>query len=169
VLFLDEPTTGLDPRGRNEVWEQIRALVDAGATVLLTTQYLEEADQLANQIAVIDAGRVIASGSPDELKLQLGGDRIDVVLRHGDDLTVAGAIIARAAGAEATVDRDTRRISAPVHDRVIALTKVARGLDAAGIAAEDIVLRRPTLDEVFLHLTRHHAENSVQKSEESAA
>jgi ABC-2 type transport system ATP-binding protein len=151
------------------VWDQIRALVDAGATVLLTTQYLEEADQLAKQIAVIDAGRVIARGSPDELKLQLGGDRIDVVLRSGDDLSDAAAIIARAAGAEATVARDMRQISAPVHDRVLALTEVARGLDDAGIAAEDIALRRPTLDEVFLHLTSHQARNSEQESQESAA
>ncbi len=157
VLFLDEPTAGLDPRGRNEVWEQIRVLVAAGTTVLLTTQYLEEADQLADRIAVLDTGRVIAHDAPDALKSQLGGDRIEVVLRRADDLSIAAAIIARAADAAATVNADTRQISAPVRDRVPALTAVARALDDAGIAAADIALRRPTLDEVFLHLTGHHA------------
>jgi ABC-2 type transport system ATP-binding protein len=115
VLFLDEPTTGLDPHNRNEVWHTVRALVDAGTTVLLTTQYLEEADQLAAGISVLSAGRVIAEGSPDELKSLLGGDRIDLVVRHEDDL--------------------------------------AHALREAGVEAEDIALRRPTLDEVFLRLT----------------
>jgi ABC-2 type transport system ATP-binding protein len=164
VLFLDEPTTGLDPRGRNEVWEQIRALVGSGATVLLTTQYLEEADQLANHIAVIDAGRVIAQGAPDELKSRLGGDRIDVVVRGDDDLPIAAAIVANAAGADAEVNQDSRRISAPIRDRVTTLTEVVVALEHAGIAAEDIALRRPTLDEVFLHLTGHHADQHEQEA-----
>jgi ABC-2 type transport system ATP-binding protein len=155
VLFLDEPTTGLDPRGRNEVWEAVRALVAAGTTVLLTTQYLDEADQLADRISVIDRGRVIAGGSPDQLKSRLGGDRIDVVASRADQLAAAAATVARAAQAETEADPDTRRVGAPVRDRVAALTEAARALRAAGIAVEDIALRRPTLDEVFLHLTGH--------------
>ena len=169
VLFLDEPTTGLDPRGRREVWEAVRALVAAGTTVLLTTQYLDEADQLANQISVIDTGRVIADGTPDQLKSKIGGDRIDVVLRSVDELPTAAAIIGRVAGADAEVNGDTRRVSAPVGDRVTALTEVVRALDDAGIVAEDIALRRPTLDEVFLHLTGHHAAATAEAKQGVAA
>jgi ABC-2 type transport system ATP-binding protein len=161
VLLLDEPTTGLDPRGRNEVWEAIRSLVAAGTTVLLTTQYLDEADQLAETIALIDHGRVVARGTPDELKSTLGGDRIDVVVHSVDDLPAAAALVAAVAGAEAETDPDTRRASAPVRDRVAALTEVVRALGDAGIAAEDIALRRPTLDEVFLHLTGGRSEMEV--------
>jgi ABC-2 type transport system ATP-binding protein len=161
VLFLDEPTTGLDPRGRNEVWEAVRALVAGGTTVLLTTQYLDEADQLADQISVIDRGRVIADGSPEELKSRIGGDQIDVVVRSADDLPAAAGVVGRAAGADADVDRDTRRVSAPVRDRVTALTDVVRALDDADIGAEDIAVRRPTLDEVFLRLTGHPADQEV--------
>jgi ABC-2 type transport system ATP-binding protein len=153
VLFLDEPTAGLDPRGRGEVWQAVRRLVAQGTTVLLTTQYLDEADQLAGRICLVEAGRVIAEGSPDELKSRLGGDRIDVVLRHGGDLPAAAELVGRAAGGTAEVTVDSRRVSAPVRDRMSALTGVLRALDGAGIAAEDIILRRPTLDEVFLHLT----------------
>jgi ABC-2 type transport system ATP-binding protein len=161
VLFLDEPTTGLDPRGRNEVWEAVRALVAGGTTVLLTTQYLDEADQLAGQVSVIDHGRVIADGSPEQLKSRIGGDRIDVVVRDAAELAAAAAAVGRAAGAEAEVDRDTRRVSAPVRDRAAALTEVVRALDDAGVAAEDIALRRPTLDEVFLRLTGRHADEEA--------
>jgi ABC-2 type transport system ATP-binding protein len=153
VLFLDEPTTGLDPRGRNEVWAAVRGLVDGGTTVLLTTQYLEEADQLAGAIAVIDHGRVIAEGSPDELKARLGGDRIDVVVHDAGTLADAAAIVGAAAGGEPELDRDRRRVSAPVRDRMAALDEVMRGLSDARIEAEDVALRRPTLDEVFLALT----------------
>lgn len=155
VLFLDEPTTGLDPRGRNEVWESIRTLVGGGTTVLLTTQYLEEADQLADQISVLDHGRVVASGTPSSLKSQLGGDLLQVVVHHTDDLAAAASIIAKVAGVEPAVDPDTRRISAPVTDRIDALTQAAVAL--AGLAIEDIGVRRPTLDEVFLHLTEEVA------------
>jgi ABC-2 type transport system ATP-binding protein len=161
VLFLDEPTTGLDPRGRNQVWEAVRALVARGTSVLLTTQYLDEADQLAGQISVIDRGRVIANGSPEQLKSKLGGDQLDVVVHQSDQLPSATAVIGRVTGADPEVDRDTRRISALVADRVAALTEVVRGLDDAGITVEDIALRRPTLDEVFLHLTGHHADQEV--------
>jgi ABC-2 type transport system ATP-binding protein len=161
VLFLDEPTTGLDPRGRNEVWQAIRALAAGGTTVLLTTQYLDEADRLADRISLIDHGRVIADGAPEELKSTVGGDQIDVVVRGDHDLPAAAAVVGRVAGAEPEVDRDTRRVSAPVRDRVTALTEVVRALDDAGIGAEDIALRRPTLDEVFLRLTGHHADQEV--------
>ncbi|MFE6196872.1 ATP-binding cassette domain-containing protein [Streptomyces sp. NPDC057838] len=150
VLFLDEPTTGLDPRGRAEVWNSVRSLVGGGTTVLLTTQYLEEADQLADRVSVVDAGRVIADGTPDELKAATGGDRIDVVLRDAGRLAEAAALLPLAG---VTVDPDRRLLSAPVTDRMEALSGVVRALEGAGIEAEDVALRRPTLDEVFLHLT----------------
>ncbi|MER6913592.1 ATP-binding cassette domain-containing protein [Streptomyces sp. NPDC000594] len=152
VLFLDEPTTGLDPRGRAEVWDAVRSLVGGGTTVLLTTQYLEEADQLADRISVIAAGRVIAGGTPDELKARLSGDRIDIVLRNADDLAVVAELLPF--GAALTVDPDRLRLSAPVTDRMAALTEAVRVLAAASVEAEDITVRRPTLDEVFLHLTQ---------------
>jgi ABC-2 type transport system ATP-binding protein len=166
VLFLDEPTTGLDPRGRNEVWEAVRELVAAGTTVLLTTQYLDEADQLADRVSVIDRGRVIAEGSPDQLKSRLGGDRIDVVASRADQLAATAAAVGRLAGAAPEVDPDTRRVSVPVRDRVAALTAVARELEAAGVAVEDIALRRPTLDEVFLHLTGDDTEPATRARQE---
>ncbi|MET8677231.1 ATP-binding cassette domain-containing protein [Streptomyces sp. NPDC004647] len=154
ILFLDEPTTGLDPRGRTEVWSAVRSLVGGGTTVLLTTQYLEEADQLADRISVIDGGRVIAGGTADELKSGLGGDRIDVVVRHGAQLASAASVLGTAVRTGAVeTDEDGRRVSAAVTDRITALTEAVRALAAAGIEAEDIALRRPTLDEVFLHLT----------------
>ncbi|MFC5953186.1 ATP-binding cassette domain-containing protein [Streptomyces pratens] len=152
VLFLDEPTTGLDPRGRAEVWNSVRTLVDGGTTVLLTTQYLEEADQLADRISVVDAGRIIADGTADELKAATGGDRIDVVLRDAGQLGAAVALLPVPKD-EITVDTDRRLLSAPVTDRMAALTGVVRALEEAGIRAEDIALRRPTLDEAFLRLT----------------
>jgi ABC-2 type transport system ATP-binding protein len=165
VLFLDEPTTGLDPRGRNEVWQSIRELVAGGTSVLLTTQYLEEADQLADQISVIDEGRVIAAGTPAELKARLGGEHIDVVVRDAAELAAAAEILSRVAGGGVERDPDERLVSAAVDGpasgrtresgsaAVAALTDVVRALADAGIEAEDIALRRPTLDEVFLHLT----------------
>jgi ABC-2 type transport system ATP-binding protein len=155
VLFLDEPTTGLDPRGRNEVWDAIRALVDGGTTVLLTTQYLEEADRLAAGISVIDHGRVIAEGTPEQLKKRLGGDRIEVVLDDPGALTAAAAIVGRVASGEVDVDAENLRIGAPVTGRAASLTEAVRALDEAGLKVADIGLRRPTLDEVFLHLTEN--------------
>ncbi|MET9965005.1 ATP-binding cassette domain-containing protein [Streptomyces sp. NPDC006356] len=152
VLFLDEPTTGLDPRGRTEVWSAVRSLVGGGTTVLLTTQYLEEADQLADRISVVDAGRVIADGTADQLKALTGGSRIDVVLRDAGQLGAAVALLPVPKD-DVSVDPDRRLLSAPVTDRMAALSGVVRALEAAGIEAEDIALRRPTLDEVFLHLT----------------
>jgi ABC-2 type transport system ATP-binding protein len=158
VLFLDEPTTGLDPRGRAEVWSAVRALVATGTTVLLTTQYLDEADQLASRISVLAAergagGRVVAEGTPDELRARIGGDRIEVVVRHPDDLGAAAAAVSRVAGVDPDVDADLRRVAAPVTDRMAALGATLTALAAAGVAAEDIAVRRPTLDEVFLRLT----------------
>jgi ABC-2 type transport system ATP-binding protein len=153
VLFLDEPTTGLDPRGRNEVWESVRALVREGTTVLLTTQYLDEADQLAGAVSVIDHGRVIAEGSPAALKSRLGGDRLDVVLHDAAELPAAVAVLARVAGAEPETDPDNRRLSTPVTDPLTALADAVHALREANLTVEDIGLRRPTLDEVFLHLT----------------
>ncbi|MGW7277762.1 ATP-binding cassette domain-containing protein [Streptomyces sp. NPDC054844] len=150
VLFLDEPTTGLDPRGRAEVWDSVRSLVDGGTTVLLTTQYLEEADQLADRISVVDAGRVVADGTADELKAATGGDRVDVVLRDAGQLAAAAALLPLTG---VRVDPDRRLLSAPVTDRMAALSGVVRALEVAGLEAEDVALRRPTLDEVFLHLT----------------
>ncbi|HLR94472.1 MAG TPA: ATP-binding cassette domain-containing protein [Jiangellaceae bacterium] len=159
VLFLDEPTTGLDPRGRNEVWDAVRSLVARGTTVLLTTQYLDEADQLAARIAVIESGRVIADDTPASLKRTIGGDQIDVVVEHVADIPAAISAVARATTHEPEVDEDNRRVHGPVTDRVSALTEVARILQDERIAVEDIGLRRPTLDEVFLHLTGHRVEN----------
>ncbi|MFC4001085.1 ATP-binding cassette domain-containing protein [Prauserella oleivorans] len=154
VLFLDEPTTGLDPRSRNEIWDTVRDLVAQGTTVLLTTQYLDEADQLAHNIAVIDTGTVIASGTPDELKAKIGG-RIDVVV--GDAAEIADAARALTAltdiSGEPDVDADRRLLSVPVGADSLALPDVVRQLDQAGVKAVDVGIRRPTLDEVFLTLT----------------
>jgi ABC-2 type transport system ATP-binding protein len=157
VMFLDEPTTGLDPRGRNEVWEAVRALVADGTAVLLTTQYLDEADQLADRIVVVDAGRAIADGMPDELKSRVGGDRIDVIVRSAEESAAAARIVGRVCEAEPEIDLEARRVSAPVADRARTLTEVVRALDDAGVAAWDVGLRRPTLDDVFLRLTGHRA------------
>jgi ABC-2 type transport system ATP-binding protein len=157
VLFLDEPTTGLDPRNRNEVWSAIRSLVAGGTTVLLTTQYLDEADQLADQVVVMDEGRAIAGGTPEELKARVGGDQLEVVVSDAGQVAAATAILARVAGAEPEVDPETGRLSAPVAERVAALTDVVRSLADARIGVADIGLRRPTLDDVFLRLTGHRA------------
>ncbi|MEU6482546.1 ATP-binding cassette domain-containing protein [Streptomyces sp. NPDC046887] len=153
VLFLDEPTTGLDPRGRGEVWEAVRALVADGTTVLLTTQYLEEADRLASRITVIDRGRAIADDTPEALKNRVGGDRIEVVAVDAADLPAVAKAVARVCEGEPRTEEGERRVHAPVTDRVAALTEVARTLQDEGIAAEDIGLRRPSLDDVFLRLT----------------
>ncbi|MGD9739579.1 MAG: ATP-binding cassette domain-containing protein [Bauldia sp.] len=152
VLFLDEPTTGLDPRSRSEVWNAVRTLVAGGTTVLLTTQYLDEADQLATQIAVIDSGKVIAEGTPAELKGRIGGDRVELVVGAADLARVA-AIVSSVAAGKAEIDAENGRISAPVVSRVGTLTEILKGLEAAGIEPEDIALRGPTLDDVFLRLT----------------
>ncbi|MFE3251315.1 ATP-binding cassette domain-containing protein [Streptomyces sp. NPDC059209] len=160
VLFLDEPTTGLDPRGRGEVWDAVRALVAGGTTVLLTTQYLDEADKLASHITVMDRGRAIADDTPDGLKNTVGGDLIEVVVRDEAELPAVAEVIARVAGSVPATDPEARRVHAPVADRVAALTDVARELRDRGIAAEDIGLRRPSLDDVFLRLTGHRTQET---------
>jgi ABC-2 type transport system ATP-binding protein len=153
VLFVDEPTTGLDPAGRREVWTAIRSLVATGTTVLLTTQYLEEADQLAHRISMLKEGRIIAEGTPDSLKSALGGDWLDIVLRPDDDTGIVAQIVKPVAQGDISIDREDNQISVPVTNRTKALVTVAMALSEAGIEPEDISLRRPTLDEVFLHLT----------------
>ncbi|MDT3441559.1 MULTISPECIES: ATP-binding cassette domain-containing protein [unclassified Pseudofrankia] len=152
MLFLDEPTTGLDPRGRIGMWEVIGDLVRDGTTVLLTTQYLEEADQLADQISVIDGGRVIAEGTADELKARIGGHQLDIEVARGGDLTAAAGVLAGVGTGEVTVDEQSRRLSVPVPGASV-LAEVVRGLDAAGVALVDVALHRPSLDDVFLSLT----------------
>jgi ABC-2 type transport system ATP-binding protein len=151
VLFLDEPTTGLDPRSRGEIWESLRELVADGTTVLLTTQYLDEADHLADDIAVIDHGRVIATGPPDELKATIG-DRLDVTLADPAALDSAVTVLSSLAGTEATTV-DSSRLSVALPGSGFRLAEIVRELDRAGVAAADVSLRRPTLDEVFLRLT----------------
>jgi ABC-2 type transport system ATP-binding protein len=153
VLFVDEPTTGLDPAGRREVWTALRSLVATGTTVLLTTQYLEEADQLAHRISMLKDGRVIAEGTPDELKAVLGGDWLDIVMPPGVETAAVVQIVKPVATGDIHIDAQMNRISIPVTDRTRSLVTVATALSEAGIEPEDLALRRPTLDEVFLHLT----------------
>jgi ABC-2 type transport system ATP-binding protein len=159
VLFLDEPTTGLDPRSRRQTWEVIRSLVADGTTILLTTQYLEEADELANRIAVVDAGRVIAEGTSDELKSRVGGDRIEVALARDADLGRAAEVARRHLASDVTIDPHLRRITGPSRDGTSQLASLVREFDAASIAITDLQLHRPSLDDVFLTLTCHQAEH----------
>ncbi len=153
VLFLDEPTTGLDPRGRLAMWEVISDLVTDGTTVLLTTQYLEEADQLAHQIAVVDHGRVIARGTADELKAQVGGERLELTVKPGGDLDAAVQALRPYSLGEIRVNAEHRHLVMPVSQGAQQLAAVVRDLDAAQIPLDDLALRRPTLDDVFLALT----------------
>jgi len=158
VLFLDEPTTGLDPRSRSEMWDVIRELVSGGTTLLLTTQYLEEADLLADDICVIDHGRAIARGSADALKAQVGGERVEVVVERRDDVERARGVLAAHAVGSVTVEEHTRRLTAPVSGGGAVLVEVLRRLDAEEVRVSDAGLRRPTLDDVFLSLTGRVAE-----------
>ncbi|GGQ48084.1 daunorubicin resistance protein DrrA family ABC transporter ATP-binding protein [Streptomyces althioticus] len=164
VLFLDEPTTGLDPRSRGEVWDAVRALVAGGTTVLLTTQYLEEADRLASRITVIDRGRSIADDTPDGLKNRVGGDRVEVVVAERSDIPRVVKVVARVSDGEPESDETELRVHAPVTDRVTALTDVARTLQDEGVRVEDIGLRRPSLDDVFLRLTGHRTETTEKEA-----
>jgi ABC-2 type transport system ATP-binding protein len=153
VLLLDEPTTGLDPRTRLELWESIRSLVAAGTNVILTTQYLEEADQLADHVVIIDHGKSIAKGTPTELKAKAGLDMVEVRVAHGDDLAAVAAMLAPLGTEEPRLDPPGRRVSVPVAEGAGRLADAVRSISDSGIELDDIGLRRPTLDEVFLALT----------------
>ncbi|MFC9617576.1 ATP-binding cassette domain-containing protein [Streptomyces sp. NPDC056938] len=158
VMFMDEPTTGLDPRNRLQLWEVIQELVAGGTTLLLTTQYLEEADHLAHDICVIDHGRVIARGTSDQLKAQTGGERVELVVHEREHMTPAAEILAGFGKGETTVEQHTRKLTVPVTGGAKLLAEVIRELDTRGIEIDDIGLRRPTLDDVFISLTGHVAE-----------
>ncbi|MDI3389374.1 ATP-binding cassette domain-containing protein [Streptomyces sp. B-S-A8] len=160
VMFMDEPTTGLDPRNRQALWEVIKDLVGGGTTLLLTTQYLEEADHLAHDICVVDHGRVIARGTSDQLKARTGGERVEVVVHERGHIAPAEEVLRAFAkgGGGATVEEHTRKLTVPVTGGAKLLAEVIRELDARGIEIDDIGLRRPTLDDVFISLTGHAAE-----------
>jgi daunorubicin resistance ABC transporter ATP-binding subunit len=157
LLLLDEPTVGLDPRSRIELWDSIRALVESGTDVLLTTQYLDEADQLAGRIVIVDHGRTIATGTPSELKRQTGGNVIEIHAQRRDQLAAISKALGRLDGGDAHVDEATRRVTVAIDDAGEGLRAALGLLDAAGISVDDISLRQPTLDEVFLALTRRPA------------
>jgi ABC-2 type transport system ATP-binding protein len=167
LLFLDEPTTGLDPRSRIGMWDVIRGLVREGTTLLLTTQYLEEADELADTIAVVDHGRIIARGTADELKSQVGGERIEVVVHRRTEIVRATEILTRVCGGESTLDDHTRKLTVPAFGGAQLLVQVVRELDEAGVEIDDIGLRRPTLDDVFLSLTGRAAEELVTDEDDA--
>ena len=167
VLFLDEPTTGLDPRARNELWAMLDTLVGRGTTLLLTTQYLEEADRLADDIIVIDHGKIIARGDARSLKRQVGGDNIGVTVTDPDAIEQVAALLTRCTAAEPVIDRSMRTVTAPTNDGVAGLAAVANALTDAGIAVEDLSLRQPTLDEVFLTLTGEAIEHDEEALEEA--
>jgi ABC-2 type transport system ATP-binding protein len=165
LLILDEPTTGLDPRSRLGMWQVIRQLVREGTTLLLTTQYLEEADELADTIAVVDRGKIIARGTANELKAQVGGERIEVIARNSEDVPRIEAILVANCEGDIAVEQATRRLTIAAGDGAERLFSVFRDLDAAGISVDDIGLRRPTLDDVFLSLTGHVAEEDEESAE----
>ena len=160
VLFLDEPTTGLDPRSRTDLWGVIRQLVDSGATLLLTTQYLEEADQLADEILVVDQGKAIARGTADQLKSQVGGERIEIVVSNKDDIGRAQAVLSRFGTGEMQLDLNGRGVTAPIEGGARTLRAVLEAIEETGFEVSDVGLRRPTLDDVFLTLTGHAADRS---------
>ena len=171
VLFLDEPTTGLDPRGRTDMWEVIQGLVAGGTTLLLTTQYLEEADLLADEIVVIDHGRIIAQGTSDQLKNQVGGERLELTVKDGARLAEAGTLLEPKGVGKPVLDERTRQLVMPVTGGAEVLTEALRLLDGASIGLDDVGLRRPTLDDVFLSLTGHataEEEDETAKKKEGA-
>jgi ABC-2 type transport system ATP-binding protein len=173
LLLLDEPTTGLDPRSRNELWDAIRRLVAAGTDVLLTTQYLDEADHLAQHVVIVDHGRVIAQGSPSELKSRVGRDLVEAHTHDHDDLPRLATALASLGDGEPRVDEVTSRVTVPVGDGRAAIARAVRVLDQLDIAVDDVGLRRPTLDEVFLTLTGQpaggtDAEHSTNRENDAA-
>ncbi|MGA5817919.1 ATP-binding cassette domain-containing protein [Kitasatospora sp. NPDC094028] len=169
VVFLDEPTTGLDLTSRLGLWRMIRQQVADGVTVLLTTQYLEEADQLADRIAVIDSGRVIADGAPDELKRKVGGERLEVSVTDAADLPLVVKTLAAASTEEPKVDEDDRRVSIPLTGGMRAIAGVAAELEAASVSVEDFAVRRSSMDDVFLSLTGNSSAADDKKKEEVQA
>ena len=162
VLFLDEPTTGLDPRSRIELWAVIGELVERGTTLLLTTQYMEEADQLADDIVVIDHGREIAHGTANELKAMVGGERIEVDLESGANIEDAKKVLSRFSVGDLHIE--DRTVTAPISGGAQTLTEVLRSLDSEGVKLTDVGLRKPTLDDVFLSLTGHMAEEGSEET-----
>ncbi|MFE9974875.1 ATP-binding cassette domain-containing protein [Streptomyces hirsutus] len=174
VMFMDEPTTGLDPRNRQQLWDVIKQLVSGGTTLLLTTQYLEEADHLAHDIAVVDHGRVIAQGTSDQLKARTGGERVEVVVHEREHIQAASALLDRFGlrGPDqggTKVEEHMRKITTPVSGGAKLLAEIIRELDVRGIEIDDIGLRRPTLDDVFLSLTGHAAEAEGEDGEQPGA
>lgn len=169
VLFLDEPTAGLDPHSRLSLWDLIGELVADGTTVLLTTQHMDEADRLADRITIIDAGRVIAAGTPAELKAAAGGEHIDIVVYDAARIADAATALKRSTGADPRVDPATRRLTVPAPAGSAALIDIVRELDAARVVVDDVALRRPTLDEVFLRLTGHAPADAAPDSRTVAA
>ena len=162
VIFLDEPTTGLDPHSRIDLWTVISELVREGATLLLTTHFLDEADQLADSIAVIDHGRVIAEGTPDELKRQVGGERLELVVKSESDIAKAAEVLTGIGMGHVEIDHQARHLIVPVSDGGMALFEAVRAFDELGIVPFEFGLRRPTLDDVFLTLTGRPAEDGVE-------
>ncbi|MGW7332518.1 ATP-binding cassette domain-containing protein [Streptomyces sp. NPDC054840] len=168
VMFMDEPTTGLDPRNRQQLWGIIQELVAGGTTLLLTTQYLEEADHLAHDICVVDHGKVIARGTSDQLKARTGGERVEVVVHERQHITTAREVLAGFGKGETTVEEHTRKLTVPVAGGAKLLAEVIRDLDARGIEIDDIGLRRPTLDDVFISLTGHAAQRAAEEHTDDA-
>jgi ABC-2 type transport system ATP-binding protein len=168
LLLLDEPTTGLDPRSRSELWEAIRGLVEAGTDVLLTTQYLDEADHLASRVVIVDHGRTVAAGTPAELKRRIGGNVVEVHVRERDDLVTVADMLGRLDRGVAQVDEATRRVSVRVDSSGEGLMTALRSVHTGGVEIDDIAMRQPNLDEVFLALTGHHTETNDTSAADAA-